>query len=252
VAQRYFVSVNETNLQTIPHGNTQRGVNRAVFSFLQSRFSPNGAFSLLDIPCGRGEFALAVKRLFPSSTITCADLHAQAPGAEVRFLSMDATKPFPFSAGELFDVITSISGVMEFDNTAGFISECAKQLKPGGRIVITNDNAFTVRDRLSFLFLGRLRRFKLLMEAHSHTYKYIPPQELLKMFFEQHLTLERVEYVSLYYEDLLFLPLAIVLYPLQWLYLFTLTSSVLRSIRTQLFPFRALLCRHYIIVGKKE
>jgi 2-polyprenyl-3-methyl-5-hydroxy-6-metoxy-1,4-benzoquinol methylase len=214
-AQRYFVSVNTNDSQTIPHGNTQRGVNHAVLSFLQTRFNADDAFSLLDIPCGRGEFVLTVKRLFPSSRITCADLHANAPNGDVRFVSMDATKPFPFSADEQFDVIISISGVMEFDNTTGFVSECVKRLNPGGCIIITNDNAFTVRDRLSFLFLGRLRRFSLLLAAHAHTYKYVPAQELLKMFLEQNLTLERVEYVSFCYEDLLFLPLALILYPLQ-------------------------------------
>jgi len=165
---------------------------------------------------------------------------------------MDAAKPFPFSVDEQFDAITSISGVMEFDNTAGFVSECVKRLKPGGRIIITNDNTFTVRDRLSYLFLGRVRRFKLLMEAHSPTYKHVPVQELLKIFFEQKLTLERVEYVSFRDEDVLFLPLALILYPLQWLYLLALESPVDRTTRARLFPLRALLHRHYIIVGKKE
>ena len=165
---------------------------------------------------------------------------------------MDAAKPFPFSADEQFDAITSISGVMEFDNTAGFIAECVKRLKRSGCIIITNDSAFTVRDRLSYLFLGRVRRFKLLMEAHARTYRYVPVQELLKIFLEQELTLERVDYVSFRDEDLLFLPLALILYPLQWLYLLTLDSPVDRTMRAQLFPLRALLCRHYIIVGKKE
>ena len=236
---------------TIPRGNTQRGVNRAVLSLLQERFGAGEPFDLLDIPCGRGEFGLTVKRLFPSSRVTCADLHEAAIDGEVSCVQMDAAKPFPFGSDERFDAITSISGVMEFDNTAGFISECVDRLKPAGMIIITNDNAFTVRDRLSFLFLGRLRRFKLLMGAHERTYKHIPLQELVKIFIEQKLTLERVTYVSFYAEDLLCLPFALILYPLQWLYLRALESPVSPAVRGQLFPLRALLHRHYLIVGAR-
>jgi SAM-dependent methyltransferase len=237
--------------RAIPRGNTQRGVTRAVLSVLQATFRPEQAFDLLDIPCGCGEFGLTVKQLFPSSHITCADLHGSGVDGDVQFVNMDAAKSFPFEADERFDAITSISGVMEFDNTEGFVSECAKRLKPRGRIVITNDNGFTVRDRLSYLLLGRVRRFKLLLEPHACTYKHIPVQELAKIFAEQDLALDRVEYVSLFAEDLLFLPLALVLYPLLWVYLRTLDSSVSLATRAQLFPLRALLCRHYLVVGTK-
>ncbi len=222
-----------------------------MLSLLQSSFRAEESFELLDIPCGHGEFALTVRRLFPSSRVVGADLGRSAIGPEVPCICMDASKPFPLSDRERFDAIASISGVMEFDNTAGFVSECARRLKDGGRLIITNDNAFTVRDRLSFLLLGRLRRFKLLLEAHQPTYKHIPLQELVKIFAEQKLTLERVEYTSVLREDLLFLPLALLLYPLQWLYLRRLDSPVSPAIRARLFPLRALLCRHYIVVARK-
>ena len=246
----YLGPVTALDAQPIPRGNTQRGVNRAVLNVLCATFRAEQSFDLLDIPSGSGEFGRTVKRLFPSSRVTCADLHGSGSD-DLPCRCVDAARPFPFADDERFDAITSISGVMEFDNTEGFVSECVKHLRPGGRIIITNDNAFTVRDRLSYLFLGRVRRFKLLMEAHARTFRHVPVQELAKIFSEQQLTLERVEYVAFFAEDLLFLPLALILYPLQWLYVRALASPVSRATRAQLFPWRSLLHRHYLIVGTK-
>lgn len=61
-------------------------------------------------------------------------------------------------------MVSSISGIMCFGNTDQFLRHCARQLRPGGLLLITNDNCATVRDRLSYLFLGRARRFQWLYE----------------------------------------------------------------------------------------
>lgn len=202
--------------------------------------------SLFDVPCGSGDFLEEVGRRHPGRKLLGADIAApERRGFD--FIRFDASKDFPIPPAARFDVITSISGVMEFDNTSGFIRNCLERLNEGGALVVTNDNCFTVRDRLSYLLIGRLRRFPLLLEAGTPTYRHVPLQELCKIFYEQGLRLEKVRYVGFFPEDFLFLPLALLLYPLQLVHLLTRRSNVPRPERIRLFPFRSLLARHYVL-----
>ena len=233
---------------TVERGNTQKGVNTAVYNYLdQQEFA-----SLLDIPCGQGEFLRHIRSHRPKVKLAGIDLFA-TPHPEIQdvFIRGDAREGFRSLGNQKFDVITSISGVMCFDNVSGFFKNCSGHLNQNGVLIITNDNIQTIRDRLSFLFLGRLKRFKLLYSANEGNWNVVLIQGLWKQFKLNGFKIEKVEYVSLYLEDIVFAPLALMIYPI-WLLnlLFTKAEMPIKE-RLALFSIKALIYRHYIIYGRK-
>ena len=242
-------------LTQIPRGNTQKSVYHDVLTYLTQQPLLDLAKPLrwLDAPCGEGEFLDQVVRFFPAADRWGTDRRpAPPPGLPAaHYASADLSREFPFGGEAPFDLITSISGIMCFANTAQFVANCAGRLRPGGLLIITNDNCLTVRDRLSYLFTGRLRRFRLLFEPDEGNFQLVQQQELKRLFDVHGLRLRRVFYTARYTEDLLYLPLALALWPLQWLRLRRLRSSTTPDLSRQLFGFRSLLDRHYVFVGEK-
>lgn len=109
-----------------------RAARRALSGFAHPR--------VLDLCCGTGDLALALKRRDRSAKVFCADFsfpmlqhardkHAGDPPMQVDALSL------PF-ASESLDVITVAFGVRNWaDRTRGF-REAARVLRPGGRFVV--------------------------------------------------------------------------------------------------------------------
>jgi 2-polyprenyl-3-methyl-5-hydroxy-6-metoxy-1,4-benzoquinol methylase len=242
------------NYVDVPRGNTQKHVNRDVLRYVLERSGLSASARVLDVPCGAGEFLGLLRRYWPGSELTGGDLRPDAPAVPgVAYQPVDLSKPFDLRAGNAeFDLITCISGVMSFGNTQAFVANCARPLRPGGQFVVTNDNVGTVRDRFSYLFTGRVRRFKLLFETTESISQLVQLQELHRLLEAHGLQVREVFYTSLYPEDFLFLPLGLLLYPMQWLYLRRLKHPLPQTRRRQMFGFRSLLYRHYVLVGEKR
>ncbi|MEQ8955359.1 MAG: hypothetical protein RL120_14605, partial [Gammaproteobacteria bacterium] len=181
-----------------------------------------------------------------------ADLVPGIPGDPVQVYVRDATEPFDFSrqAPDGFDVITCISGVMVFEGLGTFLKNCRNNLANDGVLVLTNDNSITIRDRLSFLLSGRVRRYRLFMEAGEECWNYISLGALLIKLEENGFRLERIKYVSVFPEDWIWFPLIPVVYFLQLAVLFRPGRYSLTE-RLALIPPAALICRHYILVCSK-
>lgn len=236
----------------IEKGNTQPGVNKAIIEFLQKNFrDPQHAFSLFDIPCGSGEFLRSLKRYFPNANILGQDLYA-TPVDEIKscFIRGDA-KDFSSVKNKKFDVITSVSGVMVFDDITGLFANASANLNSSGIFIVTNDNVLTLRDRISFLFFGRLKRFKLLYSRDEGNWNLLLIQALWRLFIQNNFKIEKIIYTTIRTEDFFLLPFAIFLYPFQLLYLFFARSELTFRERVALFPFTSLLARHYVIFGRK-
>jgi hypothetical protein len=84
---------------------------------------------------------------------------------------------------------------------------------PSGLLLVSNDNCLTVRDWLSYLFTGRVRRFRLLFEPNGGNFQLVQHQELKRLFDINGIRLKQVCYTAFYIEDLLYLPLALLLWP---------------------------------------
>ena len=232
------------------YGLTQHGVYEAIIDFAGSQINQGSPLSrALDIPCGQGEFLHAFQDRYYLDSAVGADI-SPVDRPQFEFRQVDITRGFGFPGDEKYDLVTCISGIPEFDNTTAFIGNCKMHLKPDGWLIVSNDNSFTVRDRVSYLLSGRLRRYSLMFVDKEPTYRHVPIQELSKIFSEQGLELHRVQYLSLRSEDLIWLPLACLIYPFQWLYLRRLAKKFGRRSVRMLFPFSALLQRHYILYAK--
>lgn len=239
----------------VARGQTQKNVNRTILAGLVASFAPTQPLAVLDVPCGKLEFLGYVARLFPAAALTGADIATPPPAAEgpaIAFVAMDLTREFSLPAAAQFDLITSISGVMMFGNTLSFVRNCTARLKPGGTFVLTNDNSGTIMDRLAYLFLARYRLFKPFYEDAEALTQLVPVQELCRLLRTHGVEITRIEYTSFYWKDLLYLPVALVAYAAQQLYLRRLPTQLPARLTRQLYPFRQLFCKHYIITGHKK
>jgi spermidine synthase len=82
---------------------------------------------------------------------------------------VDASRPFNVFAQTKFDLVLSVSGVMEFDNTLQFFEQCKNHLKEGGTLMVTNDNVVSLRDRLSYFWLGKVRPYQVFATQNQPT-----------------------------------------------------------------------------------
>jgi 2-polyprenyl-3-methyl-5-hydroxy-6-metoxy-1,4-benzoquinol methylase len=236
----------------VHRGQTQRNVNHTVLTALINTFPDHAALQVLDLPCGNLEFLTYLAALFPSATLTGADIVTPPHKSDrIGFVQMDLTRNFDLPAGQQFDLITCISGVMMFGNTLSFVRNCIARLKPGGVFIVTNDNSATIIDRLAYLFFGRYRLFKPLYEDDETLTQYVSIQELCRLLRTHHVAVEDIAYTSFYPKDLVYLPLAMAVYPVQRFYLQRLTSKLPIQLKRLMYPFKHLFCKHYIITGRK-
>jgi 2-polyprenyl-3-methyl-5-hydroxy-6-metoxy-1,4-benzoquinol methylase len=236
------------SLDQIPKGNTCHGVNRAVVEHLLSVDATWAGKRILDMPCGHGVLLKVLREFFPSAVIKGADLRPAEGFAAHEVAAVDASRPFRIFQEGKFDVITSVSGIMEFHNTRQFFETCREHLAEGGQLVVTNDNVITVRDRFAYLFFGRTRLFRLLVSPELATWKPVPMQCLGRMLHDAGFVIRSIRYVSARPKDLWLLPLALLLWPFQWAQFQVEKAAVPKELRKMMFPFRTMICRHCVVV----
>ena len=121
---------------------------------------------ILDVPAGGGEeCAQAHQRGWqPVAADICANgrYHSMFP-----WVVADANEGFPFKQ-DCFDYVLCREGIEHFETQAGFLRECARVLKPGGKLVVTTPNIMHLSARLSsFLTCQRSLRRGLANEVQT-------------------------------------------------------------------------------------
>ena len=236
----------------IQRGQTQKGVNRKVLSNLIDIMPSDSNTKILDLPCGNMELLGYMHQLTPNAKLYGADITKKDSPPFISFRQMDLTKEFVQLPEQDFDIITSISGVMMFGNTLGFIRNCVSKLKTGGTFVLTNDNVATIMDRFAYLLLARYRIFMPIYHDNELLTDIIPIQELCYILRKNGIEIDNIEYTSSYLKDLIYLPIAVLIYPLQWLYLQKFKNALPEKLLKSMYPFKHLFCKHYIITGHKS
>lgn len=239
------------NLEIL-RGQTQKGVNKIILEELLNRFNDGSEKKILDLPCGKLEFLNYVHILFPKWELEGFDLFTPPSNNKVLFTQMDLSKNFTTAEEEKFDLITCISGIMMFGNTENFLVNSIKRLNPDGTIIITNDNPATIKDRLSYLFLGRFRIFDQLFEDHETLTQLVLIQDLTRILRKNNIEIEKIIYTSFYAKDFIFLPFALAVYPFQMLYLLSRKTNLSLALKISKYNFKQLFGRHYIVIGKKK
>lgn len=242
----------DSRLNLIPRGNTSRGVHQAIIEYLLQAENTFDTKAMLDIPCGEGSFLSSLRLFFPNALLRGCDLQKPKNVAEEEFSQINANHPFTVFPEIKFDCIFSISGVMEFDNTLQFFTQCHNHLRDNGLFFVTNDNVAGIRDRLSYVWFGKPKQYSLFVTQDQPTWKIIPLSNMIRILQDAGFCIREIRYVSLLWKDWLALPLALLIYPLQLLHMQNTSTSIATTLRHKMYPLRALLSRHYIIVCKKE
>jgi 2-polyprenyl-3-methyl-5-hydroxy-6-metoxy-1,4-benzoquinol methylase len=114
------------------------------------RKEPPGA--LLDVPSGPGYFAqVAAQNGFQAVAAEIdSSLHV-LPGVEYVKANMGEQLP---CANATIDYVVSIEGIEHTENPFRFLRECARVLKPSGKLFLTTPNVSSLQNRLLFLITG--------------------------------------------------------------------------------------------------
>jgi hypothetical protein len=241
----------EAKLDQIPRGNTCPGVNRAVIEYLLSSKKNFAGEAVLDVPCGRGEFLGIVKTFFPECETFGADIDPPADGGDHRFLKVDLAGPGSFASDRAFDLITSISGVMEFDNTLNFLRKLRERITEQGMLIVTNDNLLSARDRILYLSAGRLRQYPMFVADDAPTWKILPLQNLLRILHDSGFEEMEIRYVPAKWSEWLWLPVAAPVYLFQMLSFLFGKKDIPFKEKAARYPFASLFSRHYIVVCRQ-
>jgi len=229
-------------LAAIPRGNTSKGVNRKIIELLLTNKKAEAPSRLLDIPCGNGEFLDATHDCFPDWILTGADLDQPKESFSHSFIELDGAQPKTLEGQ--FDVVTCISGVMEFDNTLSFFKAIRRIISDDGDLIVTNDNLLTAKDRLLYLLSGRFTQYPFRSVSGIPTWKILPAQNLIRILGDAGFTVNTIEYVPVLSGDWLWI---VVGFPL---FVFELLASAVSTpdpLRQPVFQFRSFLSRHYVL-----
>ena len=239
------------NLDSITRGNTSRGVHKAIIEYLLETRQDLTGSTMLDIPCGQGELISTLRSFFPGADVRGCDLRKPDVLDPNKFALADASTPFTVFPDKKFDYIFSVSGVMEFHNTLQYFERCHHHLHDGGHIIVTNDNIGTISDRLLYLFLGKFKQYSLFVMQDYSSWKVIPIHNLTRTLQDAGFRIQKIRYVSIKPKDWLMLPIAVLVYSIQSLYIQFNPARMALTERRAMYPFKSLLYRHYIIVCEK-
>jgi cyclopropane fatty-acyl-phospholipid synthase-like methyltransferase len=236
----------------IPKGNTAVQVNATAFKMLNAGLARRER--VLDLPCGEGEWLGFLKSQYPQKTYFGADLRADLPNFDFEFKSLDMTKEaLPWKE---LDLVTSISGIVCFGNHLRFFREVHANLKPGGHFLVTNDNHWTLRDRFYFLIFGSFKRFPLVYRPGEGNTQATTIMNVIDSLEKAGFELEDVRYTSARAEDYLWVPFAAILWLIQGLAVASASGGknprFAKNLVKKIYPFKALWCRHYLILAKKK
>jgi hypothetical protein len=141
---------------------------------------------------------------------------------------------------------------MEFDNTLSFFEKLKEHLDDNGLFIVTNDNILSVNDRILYLLFGRLKQYRLFTGNNEPTWKIIPLQNLLRILDEAGFETIEIKYIPVKTAEWLWLPIAVLIYVSQILYLKFAEKQVSSAEKDYRFPFLSLLSRHYICICRTK
>ncbi len=139
---------------------------------------------VLDVACGTGDLSLELKRNANARVIGSDFCHPMLAIAKVKTDEASAAIPYiegdamrlPF-ADSIFDAVTIAFGLRNLSNFADGLSELARVLKPGGKLVVLEFSSPVVpgfRGLFNFYFTKILPRIGGVVSGSKGAYEYLP------------------------------------------------------------------------------
>ncbi len=239
---------NHSEGRRIPKGNTAAQVNETAYQILQEKLPSSKR--VLDLPCGEGEWLGYLTANHPQMLAVGVDVRQDISPVNFQFHCLDATKdPLP---GPAYDVVTSISGIVCFGNHLKFFRGVGEVLNSQGLFLVSHDNHWTVRDRLSYLLFGTFKRFPVLYRQGEGNTQVTSIMTVLDTMEKAGFDWQKIVYTSVRFEDLLWVPLAALIWLVQFPALVFSKSRYSSEQRRMIYPFKALYARHYLILAQKK
>ena len=155
-------------------------MNIARMAYITTHCPPTG-LRWLDVGCGAGILSESLAASGADVTaldasdklIACAKEHAQDSGLNINYRLELIENHAP---GELYDAISCLELLEHVDDPASLLRECARLLKPGGKLFVSTLN----RNPASFLFGIVAAEYVMgLVPRGTHRYQqFIKPSEL--------------------------------------------------------------------------
>ncbi|HZM05972.1 MAG TPA: methyltransferase domain-containing protein [Candidatus Saccharimonadales bacterium] len=243
----------DQELAAIPRGRTCRGVNKVIIQYLLGLKSDFNGQWLLDIPCGDGTLLETIRHFFPKACLRGADIAPPGQSPHGNYAAVDASKPFSIFPELKFNLVLSISGVLEFDNTLQFLQTLRQHLGDKGILIVSNDNVMGVRDRLEFFLFGKVKHpYDIFVVRNQSSWKVTPIHNFVRNLEDSGFKIKEIKYIPVLPKDLLLLPLALLIYPIQSLYICMRKTAMPLWKRRMMYPFVSLLSRHYLIISERD
>lgn len=239
----------ERSRELVPKGNTAVQVNETALKILQKTLPQ--AKRVLDLPCGEGEWLGYLTAKYPQISGVGVDVRKDIAPTQFQYHCLDATKDS--IPGGNYDVVTSISGIVCFGNHLKFFRGVGDILNSKGVFLVTHDNHWTVRDRIYYLLFGTFKRFPVLYREGEGNTQVTNIMTVLDTLEKAGFVWEKIEYTSIRFEDLLWIPFALLVWIFQWPALVLSKRSRYSKVqRRMIYPFKALYARHYLILTRKK
>jgi len=107
---------------------------------------------LLDVPTGKGAFALEAKRL--GYEVICGDIECarfEAEGLQCELVDLNHVWPY---GDARFDAVACIEAIEHLESPWLLAREANRVLKPGGVFLVTTPNVLSIKSRMSYLLNG--------------------------------------------------------------------------------------------------
>lgn len=148
----------------------------AIYDSVERILRDGAPGRLLDVPAGEGALALRLRRL--GYDVACCDLYPEIfklDGVEIRTGNLDSRLPYDDAS---FDNIICVEGLEHIQNPTNAISEFARLITTGGRLIVSVPNIMNIEERLKWLMNGYTSHFKpLSAEALAGVRREYPGME---------------------------------------------------------------------------
>jgi SAM-dependent methyltransferase len=125
---------------------------------------------VLDIPAGKGDDSRRLLAL--GYDVVPADLFPETFDRAIglKCEPADLAKAWPFADGS-FDYVLSSEAIEHLPDQMHMLGECARVLRPGGRLFLTTPNLLSLRARAAFMLTGN-RAFKTWVDEITSVWGY--------------------------------------------------------------------------------